>query len=164
MWDLTIQDDHDFYVESAVVLPPSRAGPTVVPVLVHNDSCPLWTKTDYNGQTVHTRDDLMNPDYVSPADKYGRTNLKRMQQGLAPMGPDDLPVNLHHMLQTQDGPIAEITQSLHLGQGSYGVLHINGNDVPSGIDRDAFAAWKTGYWKSRAAGIVSALAEGGDDG
>jgi hypothetical protein len=144
MWDLTVpgNNDHDFYVI-----------PGATSVLVHNDSCPLWTKTNYNGQTVYTRDDLMNPDYVSPADPYGRTNLKRMQQGLAPMGPDDLPVNLHHMLQTQDGPIAEITQSLHLGQGSYGVLHMNGNDIPSGIDRDAFAAWKTSYWKSRAAGM-----------
>lgn len=35
MRDLTVQDDHDFYVEPAVVLPPSRAGPTVA-VLVHN--------------------------------------------------------------------------------------------------------------------------------
>jgi hypothetical protein len=36
MWDLTIQDVHDFYVEPATVLPPTRAGPTAVPVLVHN--------------------------------------------------------------------------------------------------------------------------------
>jgi Pretoxin HINT domain len=36
MWDLTVQDDHDFYVEPAVVLPPSRAGPSDVAVLVHN--------------------------------------------------------------------------------------------------------------------------------
>jgi hypothetical protein len=37
MWDLTVQDDHDFYVEPATVLPPSRAGPTAV--LVHNENC-----------------------------------------------------------------------------------------------------------------------------
>jgi hypothetical protein len=43
MWDLTVQDDHDFYVEPAAVLPPSRAGPAEgstgvvgVPVLAHN--------------------------------------------------------------------------------------------------------------------------------
>jgi hypothetical protein len=36
MWDLTVQDDHDFYVEPAVTLPPSRAGPSDVAVLVHN--------------------------------------------------------------------------------------------------------------------------------
>jgi hypothetical protein len=37
MWDLTIQDDHDFFVESAAVVPPtSQVAPTAVPVLVHN--------------------------------------------------------------------------------------------------------------------------------
>ena len=34
MWDLTVQDDHDFYVEPAAVLPPSSVGPAAV--LVHN--------------------------------------------------------------------------------------------------------------------------------
>jgi RHS repeat-associated protein len=37
MWDLTVQNDHDFYVEPAVALPPSRAGP--ISVLVHNENC-----------------------------------------------------------------------------------------------------------------------------
>jgi hypothetical protein len=34
MWDLTVQDDHDFYVEPSAVLPPSSGGPAAV--LVHN--------------------------------------------------------------------------------------------------------------------------------
>jgi len=123
------------------------------PVLVHNSNCPtFWSRTDYNGQRIYQRDDLVNPDYVSPADKYGRTNLKRMQQGLAPMGPDNKPLNLHHMLQTQDGPIAEVTHSMHFG--NYNQLHWKaGTKIPSGIDRDAFNAWKSQYWKDRAAGF-----------
>jgi hypothetical protein len=36
MWDLTVQDDHDFYVEPATALPSSRAGQTAVAFLVHN--------------------------------------------------------------------------------------------------------------------------------
>jgi hypothetical protein len=36
MRDLTVQDDHDFYVEPAVALPPVRAGQAEVAVLVHN--------------------------------------------------------------------------------------------------------------------------------
>jgi hypothetical protein len=35
MWDLTVQDDHDFYVEPAAALPPSSSGP-VAAALVHN--------------------------------------------------------------------------------------------------------------------------------
>lgn len=121
------------------------------PVLVHNCGG-KWKPTDVDGQRVYQRDDLVDPNYISPADKYGRTNLKRMQQGLAPMGPDDNPMVLHHMLQTQDGPLAELTQSMH--QGWFRQLHINvGTRIPSGIDREAFAVWKTAYWKSRAAGF-----------
>ncbi|GAA2655320.1 HNH/ENDO VII family nuclease [Paractinoplanes durhamensis] len=112
----------------------------------------FWSRTEYNGQRIYQRDDLVNPSYFSPVDKYGRSNLKRMQQGLAPIGPDGKPLNLHHMLQTQDGPIAEVTHSMHFG--SYNQLHWKaGTKIPSGIDRDAFNAWKSQYWKDRAAGF-----------
>ena len=111
-----------------------------------------WKLSEYDGQRVYQRDDLVDPDYFSPKDKYGRSNLKRMQQGIAPMGPDDKPINLHHMLQTQDGPIAEVTSSMHFG--NYRQLHWKvGTDIPSGIDRNAFDAWKKLYWKDRAAGF-----------
>ncbi|EID55764.1 DUF6531 domain-containing protein [Saccharomonospora xinjiangensis] len=120
----------------------------------------FWTPVEYKGQRVYQRDDLIDPAYVSPEDNYGRTNLKRMTQGLAPMGPDDKPLNIHHMLQTQDGPLAELTQSMHLaqgdyaGSGSYNTLHWKaGTNIPSGIDRDEFAEWKKEYWKDRAKGF-----------
>jgi hypothetical protein len=142
MRDLTVATNHTYYVV---------AGST--PVLVHNCGGGNWKPTDVDGQRVYQRDDLVDPNYTSPADKYGRTNLKRMQQGLAPMGPDDNPMVLHHMLQTQDGPLAELTQTMH--QGWFRQLHINvGTDIPSGIDRAAFGVWKTAYWKSRAAGFL----------
>ncbi|MFC0540716.1 polymorphic toxin-type HINT domain-containing protein [Kutzneria chonburiensis] len=141
VYNLTVDTLHTYYV---------LAGETSV--LVHNAGCKFWSLTDYNGQRVYQRDDLVNPSYVSPADKYGRSNLKRMQQGLAPMGPDDKPLNLHHMLQTQDGPIAEVTNSMHFG--NYNQLHWkSGTKIPSGIDRDAFNTWKSQYWKDRAAGF-----------
>ena len=52
MWDLTVQDDHDFYVEPAVALPPSQAGPAAVAILVHNcgDGTPDYsTRTERAG-------------------------------------------------------------------------------------------------------------------
>ncbi|MFF4355372.1 HNH/ENDO VII family nuclease [Streptomyces sp. NPDC001604] len=118
--------------------------------------CKFWKLTDFEGQRVYQRDDLINPDYVSPQDPYGRTNLKRMQQGLAPMGPGrtasggaDKPLNLHHMLQTQDGPIAEVTDAMHFD--NYGKLHWkSGTKIPSGIDRPEFEKWKKAYWQNRA--------------
>ena len=104
-----------------------------------------WEKTDVNGTRVYQRDDLIDSTIK---DKLGRTNVERMQEGLAPLGPDGKSINLHHMIQTADSPIAEVTQTFH--QTFSKILHINPKTIPSGIDRVAFNAWKQAYWVGRA--------------
>ncbi|MFE4962182.1 ricin-type beta-trefoil lectin domain protein [Streptomyces sp. NPDC056660] len=134
----------------------SAPGITRAALAAAGPPCKFWKLTDFESQRVYQRDDLINPDYVSPEDPYGRTNLKRMQQGFAPMGPGrtasggvDKPLNLHHMLQTQDGPIVEVTDAMHFD--NYGKLHWkSGTKIPSGIDRPEFEKWKKAYWQNRA--------------
>jgi Double-stranded DNA deaminase toxin A len=65
MWDLTVPgtNEHDFYVEPAMVVPSTHAGPTAVALLVHNcgddeqlslfDQEP-YRATAYNGKTLGT--------------------------------------------------------------------------------------------------------------
>jgi filamentous hemagglutinin len=70
----------------------------------------FWTSTtNFQGNLVYQRPDLINPSLT----QGGLTNLQRMQQGFAPYGPDGNPIQLHHMLQTMKGPIAEVTQTFH---------------------------------------------------
>lgn len=110
----------------------------------------FWTKdTVFNGNKVFQRDDLID---IALKDSRGRTNLQRMQKGLAPIGPDGKSINLHHLIQTSDGAIAEVTQTMH--QQYSKALHIFDNTVPSGIDRTAFDAWRRAYWKNRALGFL----------
>ncbi len=71
-----------------------------------------------------------------------------MATGRAPIGDDGYAINLHHMTQTQADPIAEVSQTFH--QKNYGVIHINTNDIPSGINRAEFNAWRSAYWRDRA--------------
>ncbi len=71
-----------------------------------------------------------------------------MEEGLAPIGPDGKSINLHHMLQSQDGPIAEVTQTFHSQKSS--VININPSTFPSGIDRTTFNSWRKAYWMNRA--------------
>ena len=110
----------------------------------------FWSKAEFNGQKVYQRNDLINPKLV---DARGRTNLERMQKGLAPVGPDgpDGPdgksINLHHSLQSNDSALVEISQTFH--QQNTKTIHINPSSTPSGIDRKAFNAFKRDYWKSR---------------
>ncbi len=100
---------------------------------------------NFKGHKVFQRNDLIDPNLV---DERGRTNLERMQNGLAPLGPDGKPLNLHHMTQRNDGPIAEMAQTFH--QKNSKTIHINPNTVPSGIDRKNFNKWRSQYWKARA--------------
>ena len=106
----------------------------------------FWTSAaEFGGKKVFQRTDLKDPKLV---DKMGRTNVQRMKQGLHPIGPDGNSVNLHHLLQSNDSPIAEIAQTFHRLNGK--IIHINPNTIPSGIDRPAFDASRARYWVNRA--------------
>lgn len=95
-------------------------------------------------RAANQRNDLIDPKRT---DKLGRSSLERMQKGNAPIGPDGEPMNLHHLLQTNDGPLAETTKTQH--QTYAKTLHINPNTLPSGIDRRQFDAWRRRYWIHR---------------
>ncbi|WP_398939663.1 HNH/ENDO VII family nuclease [Streptomyces sp. IB201691-2A2] len=76
-----------------------------------------------------------------------------LREGQAPLGPgrraDDEALNLHHVLQTQEGPIAEVTAAFHSSNSR--VLHWkSGTKIPTGIDRNEFRKWSQQYWKNRA--------------
>lgn len=97
------------------------------------------------GAKVIKDDKIIDPKQV---DSRGRSNKERMEKGLAPVGPDGKPVNLHHVDQTMDGPIKEMTTTNH--QQNYATLHTNTGGSPSNIDRAAFDKWRITYWKERA--------------
>ncbi len=105
----------------------------------------LWTQSEFNGTRIYQRNDLIDHKRV---DSRGRTNLQRMQRGLAPIGPDGRSINLHHTIQSADSPIAEMTATFH--QKNSAVIHINPHSTRSGIDRKAFNKFRREYWKNRA--------------
>lgn len=108
-----------------------------------------WTSTtNFEGNLVYQRPDLIDPNLTN----NGLTNLQRMQQGLAPIGPDGYPMQLYHMLQTMNGPIAEITRTFHQTYSS--IIHIYPNTLGSGIDRVAFKTWRVHYWMYRATDFI----------
>ncbi len=76
-----------------------------------------------------------------------------MKMGNAPTGPDGNPINLHHLIQTNEGGIAEMTQAFH--QKYTKIMHIDDNSIPSVINRQEFYTWKKQYWKNRAKELAS---------
>lgn len=102
------------------------------------------TTVEVNGKTVTMDNSTFDPNFV---DKQGRTNVQRMQQGLAPIGTDGKSVNIHHIDQTNNGPVMEITATEH--QQNYSSLHTNTGQEPSQINRSEFDSWRKGYWQWR---------------
>lgn len=70
-----------------------------------------------------------------------------MEQGLAPIGTDGKSINIHHIDQTNNGPVMEIMATEH--QQNYSKLHTNIGQAPSQINRSEFNSWRRGYWKWR---------------
>ncbi len=80
-------------------------------------------------------------------DEFGRTNKERMEQGLAPLDKNGKPIELHHIGQKPDSPLAELTQEEHRGKGHDSVLHDKNKDTE--IDRTAFSKEKADHWNTR---------------
>ena len=59
---------------------------------------------------VYQRNDI-DFNYYDP--KAKKTNLQRMMDGDAPIGSDGKPVQLHHVLQQESGPMAEVREVTH---------------------------------------------------
>ena len=151
VWRPGLHDVYNLQVDSEHVYHVGTTG-----VLVHNscaDNFPsasassrqYWThSTEFLGNKIYQRNDLID---LKITNQFGKTNAQLMRSGNAPIGPDGEKINLHHMLQTQDGPIAEVTQTFH--RENYSTIHINTNSTPSGINRQEFNAWKRRYWINR---------------
>lgn len=80
-------------------------------------------------------------------DAFGRSNEERAKQGLPPLNKDGKPIELHHIGQHADSPLAELTQEEHRGIGNDGILHKK--NVISKIDRTTFASERSEHWQER---------------
>ena len=70
-----------------------------------------------------------------------------MEQGLPPLNKDGEPIELHHIGQKANGPLAELTQDEHRGKGNDGILHDKNKETE--IDREEFRKERNVHWKER---------------
>lgn len=82
-------------------------------------------------------------------DDKGRTNLERMQKGLAAIDPNTgLSYELHHVGQKMDSTLAILTEAEHMQGGNNALWHAIGKE--SEIDRVIFDKERIAFWKSLA--------------
>ena len=103
----------------------------------------LETK-EINGKFCLIRSDI---DW-GQKDAMGRTNKERAEQGLSPINKDGKIIELHHIGQHTDSPLAELTPEEHRGKGNDTILHDKTKE--SEIDRNAFGEERRAHWENRA--------------
>lgn len=102
------------------------------------------TEAEIDGKKCLIRSDI---DW-NQKDAMGRTNKERAEQGLSPINKDGKVLELHHIGQRSDSPLAELTTEEHRGKDNDTVLHDKTKD--SEIDRVAFGKERADHWESRA--------------
>ncbi len=119
-----------------------------------------WTGKEVGGRTVYQRHDIFEPTKLSswqdPVSKQWKrgTNVERMGDGLAPIGRDGKSVNLHHVLQAEPGPLAEVPSLLHkdLPHKLRGPGESFRNDP---VLKRQFEDFRSEYWKQRSKDFTS---------
>ena len=113
------------------------------------DEAEIYKSADLECKNINGKDCLVRKDIdYNLKDEFGRTNQERMQMGLAPLDKNHSTIDLHHVGQKSDSPLAELTKKEHHSCNNDLILH--DKTQKSQIDRSEFRLEKENHWKSRA--------------
>ena len=102
-----------------------------------------------NGNTALVR--KIDLTYV---DDMGRTNLQRMQQGLAALDPSGQAYELHHIGQHADSTLAVLKKSEHMQGGNNKIWHILGETTEVHGTGNTWDTQRQQFWKQIAAQMI----------
>lgn len=120
-----------------------------VDMMKSREEAEIYKNADLQETEIDGRKCLIRSDIdMEQKDEFGRTNKERMENGNPPLTKNGETVELHHIGQKQDSPLAELTTQEHRGKGNDTVLHDKQKE--SEIDRSEFAKERKQHWESRA--------------
>lgn len=88
---------------------------------------------------------LRNIDWTL-VDSFGKTNVQRVADGLAPIDPSGMPYELHHIGQRADSPLAILTNAEHHAKPNFSTLHYS--NTGKNVTDEAWKAQKQAFWKA----------------
>lgn len=100
-------------------------------------------EVEINGKKCLIRDDID----LDQEDEDGITNRERMERGRPPITKNGEEVELHHIGQKPNSPLAELTMEQHRGVGNDTILHNKIKETE--IDRNEFGKERRDHWKDR---------------
>lgn len=121
----------------------------------------IFTRIQYEGavtvdgevrdvsRRVYQRNDIEFGYYDA---RTKRTNLQRMMDGDAPIGNDGKPVQLHHVLQKESGPMAEVREVTHreYKRTLHGLVRKGSSFRNDPVLAKQYNNFRSAYWKWRA--------------
>lgn len=121
----------------------------VIEVIVSDAEASIYEDAELKPEVINGKDVLIRTDIdYDQMDVFGDTNLVRMEKGRAPLDADGKPIELHHIGQKSDSPLAELTSKEHRSNGNDNILHDKMSE--SEIDRGDFSKERSDHWKFRA--------------
>lgn len=103
-------------------------------------------EAEVNGKKCLIRPDI-NWEQV---DEKGRTNRERVERGLSPLDENGKPIELHHIGQHADSPLAELTFEEHRCNGNDTILHNKGVETEVHGEGSTWNQERADHWKDRA--------------
>lgn len=142
--------------DTKVVLEEKRYPEAIIDKIKTEEEAKIYLDADLKVEMINGKPALINTNIdLQQKDIMGRTNLERMKIGLAPLDKDNKPIELHHIGQKNDSPLAELTRTQHMENGNDIILHDKKKE--SEIDRESFQKERREYWKDRAKQIEQTI-------
>lgn len=113
------------------------------------DEAQIYQDAQLEVSSIEGKDCLIRTDIDYTQEVDGQTNLERMREGKCPYSTDGQKIELHHIGQNPNAPLAELTTIEHRGPENDMTLH-DKTISESKIDREAFRSERMNYWKARA--------------
>ena len=112
----------------------------------------IYDKANLKVEYINGRPCLIRTDIdMEKTDVKGRTNRERMEQGLSPLDNNGRPIELHHIGQKADSPLAELTFEEHHSDGNFSILHDASKETEVHGEGNNWKEEREDHWKTRSA-------------
>lgn len=110
----------------------------------------IYRKADLYKAEINGNDALIRQDIDwDQKDEKGKTNTERIERGLAPLDKDGSAIELHHIGQHEDSPLAELTFKEHRCEGNDTILHDKTKETETHGEGNTWNTQRQEYWKGR---------------
>lgn len=115
------------------------------------DEYKIYDKANLKYAEINGKPCLIRSDIdMKQKDAFGMTNKERMENGLAPLDKNGEKIELHHIGQKKDSPLAELSYSEHHKDGNYTILHDLNKETEVHGEGNNWKDEREQHWNARA--------------